>query len=99
VALKAESISKNPLPSIDIHASIDVADAQLFSYNRCNINNFIGIDVFSFSFFFYCARVTIVTELLYRYHNHCILHTFFNVTEGLQFSIRILQPNYVSIWI
>jgi len=53
VALKAESVSKNLLASIDIHASIDVADAQLLS--------------------------------------------FFNVTEGLQFSIHVFQPNYVSI--
>jgi len=45
-------------------------------------------------------KVASVTELLYSHKGiTAFLHTFFNVTEGLQFRIRIIQPNYVSIWI
>ena len=62
VALKAESVSKNLLASIDIHASIDVADAQLLSYNRCNINNFNGFGTFCFCFWWLRARIAIVNR-------------------------------------
>lgn len=53
--MEAKSFSENLLPGVHIHACINVADAQLF--------------------------------------------TFVNITKGLQFSVCIFQPNYVSIWI
>jgi hypothetical protein len=88
-ALEAKSISKNLLSSMNIHACINVADAQLFIYIRSNKRQLTIRDLVLFVFF---------SLLSWQHANStALLHTLFNITEGLQFNVCIFKPNYVSV--